>query len=107
MQYRHSGLGIASLLLALVTGVMMFVLIAAAGYIEVTTPGGIDEESATAVMLGLGLIGVGLLDVLAVILGIAALLQPERRKVLAVLGLVIGAGSLLGMAGLMVLGAFS
>jgi hypothetical protein len=76
-----------------------------AGYLELQTPGGMNEESPTAIVLGLLVIGVGLLVLLGLGLGIAGLFQSDRRKVFSVLGVVINAAIVAGTIGLMVLGA--
>jgi len=103
-EMKHSGLGIASFIMALGMGVLEFVLFIAAGIMETRTPGGIDENSPAAIVLGLALIGGLLLDMLAVGLGIAGLLQPRRKKVFAILGVIIGTMILLGVIGLIGLG---
>lgn len=105
MQHRHSGLGIASLILSLGGGGLLFLLIVVAGYAEMSTPGGLDESAPTTMLLGLGILGAGVLEVVAVALGIAGLLQRDRRTLFAILGLVCAVGTLLGTGGLMVLGA--
>jgi hypothetical protein len=104
MQHRHSGLGIAAFILSLCGGILLFLLIVVAGYAEMTTPGGLDESAPATVLLGLALLGAGLMEVVALALGIAGVLQRDRRKVFAILGMVFSAGTLLGTAGLMVLG---
>ncbi|MGU5664526.1 hypothetical protein [Aeromonas sanarellii] len=45
---KHSGLGIASFITSIVSGLLIFLLIGVAGVMEASTPGGIDEESAGA-----------------------------------------------------------
>lgn len=101
---KHSGYGIASFVIAVVVGLLEFVLIVVAGVIEASTPGGMDENSPIAILLGLGLFGGLLADVFGMALGIAGLCQANRSKVFAVLGLVFGTVVLLGVLGLMVLG---
>ncbi|MFN4162482.1 MAG: hypothetical protein ACK4FW_11015 [Stenotrophomonas sp.] len=86
MQHRHSGLGIASFILSLGGGGLLFLLIVVAGYAEMSTPGGLDESAPSTMLLGLAILGAGVLEVVAV-------------------GLVCAVGTLLGTAGLMVLGA--
>lgn len=107
MQIRHSGLGIASFILSLGGGVLMFLLIVLAGVAELSTPGGMDEGAPATVMIGLGIIGAGLVELVALALGVAGVLQRDRRRVLAILGLVFSCGALLGTAGLLLLGLLS
>ena len=78
---RYSGFGIASFVIAIVAGLLEFVLVAAAGVLEATTPGGIDENSPVAVLLGLALIRGLLVDILGIGLGIASLCQPTEESV--------------------------
>ena len=99
---KHLGLGIASF--AIFAGFLVFVLVAIAVVIAVTTQGELDEKTTEAILLGLGIIGALLIDLLAVVLGIAGLFQAERKKLFAVLGIIIGSLVFLGVALLIVLG---
>lgn len=103
-EFKHSGLGIASFMIAIGMGLLEFVLFAAAGVLETTTPGGIDENSDVAIILGLALIGGILADMMGIGLGIAGLFQPRRKKIFAVLGIIIGALVLFGVVSLIALG---
>ena len=55
-ELKHSGLGIASFIVSIAAGVCIFFTFVIAGAIEATTPGGMNEESATAVVIGLLLV---------------------------------------------------
>jgi hypothetical protein len=66
--------------------------------------GGIDEESAGAVVLGLLIIGMMLLDLVALGLGIGGLIQKDRKKVFAILGTIFSGLTIGGVLLLMVLG---
>ena len=94
MENKHSGIGIASFVISIATGVFTFLLMVVAGVMEVSTPGGIDENSVEAVVTGLFLIALLLLDLVALGLGVGGLLQKDRRKLLAVLGTVFSATTL-------------
>ena len=103
-EQKHAGLGIASFIISMVAGLLVFIVIVIAGVMEASTPGGIDETSAGAVMVGLFLflfIGMALV---ALGLGIAGLLQKQRKKVFAVLGTVFSSVTLVGAAFIMLLG---
>ncbi|MEJ2437470.1 MAG: hypothetical protein P8Y49_07125 [Sulfurovaceae bacterium] len=104
MEQKHSGIGIASFVISIVAGILIFIVLAIAGSIEASTPGGIDENSTEAVMIGLAIIGLLFLNVLSVGLGIGGLLQKERKKIFAILGTVFSSFFILGVIGLMVLG---
>jgi len=101
---KHSGLGIASFAIAIFAGFLVFVLVAIAVVIAVMAQGELDENTPEAILVGLGIIGALLIDLLAVVLGIAGLFQAERKKLFAVLGIIIGSLVFLGVALLIVLG---
>jgi len=104
MDQKHSALGIAAFIIAVVAGILMFLAIVVAGVMEAATPGGIHEHSAGAVLLGVFIIALWLLDVVAIGLGIAGLVQKDRKKVFPVLGVVFGAATILGTVALAVIG---
>jgi hypothetical protein len=101
---RHSGMGIASFLLAIVAGLAITVLVMIAGVLSVKPPKGPDETSAEAVPLGTGIILAGLVDMVALGLGVAGVCQGERLKVFSVLGLCSSAFRLIGVLGIMLIG---
>lgn len=105
MSYRHSGPGIASFIVSLFSGAATFVLVAVAGVLG-SQPGGLDDNSPVAMVLGLGIIGAAALLVLAFVLGITGILQPNRNKVFAILGTAISAMVVMCFCGLMILGIF-
>jgi hypothetical protein len=100
----QSGLGIASLILSIVSGLGLFLLLAVAGIVETSTPGGMDENSPEAVLIGLFLIGFVFSSLLALGLGIGGLVQQNRRKAMAVVGTVLASVSLIGITFIMMLG---
>lgn len=101
---RQAGLGIASFALAIFSGVTAFVVVVIAGVLEASTPGGMDEQSPQAIIVGLGIFGVFGLNLLGVGLGIGGLVQPDRLRTFGVLGLVLNILVILGLGGLMFLG---
>lgn len=102
---KHSGFGIASFILALAAGTLEFILVVIAGILETTTPGGIDEDSPIMMLLGVGMIGGLLLNLLGIILGIVGLCLRRRKKLFAVLGVVIGSLVFVGLLFVIVVGA--
>lgn len=104
MEQKHSGIGIASFVISILAGILIFLVFAVAGSLEVSTPGGIDENSTEAIMIGLAIIGLLFFNVLAVGLGIGGLLQKERKKIFAILGTVFSSFLILSVIGLMILG---
>jgi len=107
MHTPHSGMGIAAFITSLCGAMSMLGLIVTAGIIETTTPGGMDETSMSAILVGLGLMGTAMMQLVAFGLGVAGVFQADRRRVFAVLGLVISIGSMLSVILLMILGALT
>ena len=90
-QLKSSGLGLASFIISVGAALLIFVLFIAAGAMEAATPGGIDEESVGAVVLGLLILLCIFIEMVALGLGIGALCQSGRTKTFAVIGTVISA----------------
>lgn len=104
-ELKHSGLGIASFVLSMTVGLVVFVLIAIAGYQEMKTPGGMDENAPETMLLGLLMMGALLLNLVGVALGIAGVVQKDRKKIFGVLGLTFNLVVVLGTLGLMFVGS--
>jgi len=102
--YRHSGLGIASFILSLVAALCLFALLGVAGYLEISTPGGVSEESPLAVGIGLLLFLFLGLAFVALCLGIAGLVEKRRRRILAGLGTLFSAFALISAIAVMLIG---
>jgi hypothetical protein len=83
MAQKHSGLGAASFIISVVVGVVIFLLILVAGVMELTTPGGINEESVGAISVGCSIIACLFVDLVALGLGIGGLFQRERKRIFA------------------------
>ena len=103
-EQKHSRLGIASFITSIVSGILIFIVIVIAGVIEESTPGGMDEESAGAAMVGFAAIALLSAELVALGLGIAGLLQKERKKIFAILGVVFSAVTFVLVILLMILG---
>lgn len=101
---KHSGFGIASFVVVLAAGTLEFVLVVIAGILETTTPGGIDDDSPITILLGVAMIGGLFLDLLGIVLGTVGLCQRQRKKIFAVLGVVIGSLVFVGLLFVIVLG---
>lgn len=101
---RQSGLGIASFVLAIVAGVTALALVVIAGVMEASSPGGMDEESPQAIIVGLGIFGVLGLSMLGVGLGVGGLVQADRSRAFGAIGLILNILVILGLGGIMVVG---
>ncbi|MDR1007057.1 MAG: hypothetical protein LBL65_00635 [Campylobacteraceae bacterium] len=103
-EQKHSGLGIASFILSIISVICIFILLFVAGAIDVSTPGGMDENSVTAVVIGaLYFLFTGF-SVVGIGLGIAGLFSKDRKKIFAVLGLIFSATMLFISIAVMVVG---
>lgn len=105
MELKHSGLGITSFALSILVGFLLFAAIAVAGVMESSRPGGLDEESPVAVVMGLGIIALLGLNLVAFGIGIGALFQRDRKKIFAILGTVFSSLIFLGCIALFVVGS--
>ncbi len=103
-EQKHSGLGIASFITSIVSGILLFLVFIIAGFMEASTPGGMDEESAGAIMLGLFLFALLGGELVALGLGIGGLLIKERNKIFAILGTIFSAVVIVGTMFLMMIG---
>tara|TARA_R110002111_G_scaffold244487_2_gene306725 strand:+ start:104 stop:475 length:372 start_codon:yes stop_codon:yes gene_type:complete len=100
----HSGLGTSSFIIALLASVILTGMFVIAGVMEMNSPDGIDEESASTMLLGFALISAFFAELLAIGLGIAGLIQRKKGRLFAILGLCISSFFVLITAGLMIIG---
>ena len=101
---KHSGLGVASFVLSVLIGALDFAVFVIAGVVETSTPGGMNEESLVAVVIGLLIIGSLFANVGGIGLGIAGIIQKNRQKVFSILGVAFHTLIILGMVGLLIVG---
>lgn len=83
---KHSGPGIASFVMVLFFGLLLLATFGYAGYLELNTPGGVDEESGEAIFAGLVMIFSIAAVFVAFILGVAGLFVGRRKRLFAWLG---------------------
>jgi hypothetical protein len=101
---RQSGIGIASCITSVVSAGLIFLTVLVLGIMETSTPGGLDEESPEIVGLGLAMFALCGLSLLALCLGIGGLMQKDRGKTFAVIGVAISSLTLGGIFLLILLG---
>ena len=94
-RHGQSKLGIAALIISIFTALGLFLLFLIAGVMESNTYGGIDEESAGAIIVGLLIFGFSFLDLLAIGLGIAGIFQKTRERITAIIGTIISSAILI------------
>lgn len=105
MELKHSGLGISSFVISLVSVVIMFVLFVFSALMYAESGGAMDETAPQVVMLGLFIIITLLLSVVGLGLGIGGLFQKERRKLFAILGSCFSGSLIVITIGVMILGS--
>jgi hypothetical protein len=107
--WPHSGIGIASFIAGLVALLMIVGAFAVAVVVAVealpTGPSGRNPQQLFFV--GVLFIGAGLVAVVGTGLGIGACFQTKRKKVFAVIGLVVNGLVLLGAIGVFLLGVIA
>lgn len=80
---KQSGLGIASFVIAMVTGIVTFVAVVFAGILASQN----SENEIGLMIVGLMIIGAVLVHLLGLVLGIIGLTQKNTKKVFSSLGL--------------------
>ena len=103
---KHSGLGVASFITSIVSTIFIFMTIVVASVVEITSPGGMDESSATAIMVGLFLIAFVFASLIALGLGIGGIFQKERKKIFSVLGMIFSVVTLMCTTFVLIIGIF-
>ncbi len=107
VKLKHSGYGISSFTLSIINGLTMFLLVIIAGYVEATTPGGMDETSPVAMVVGLGIFGAFFFGIVPLSLGIIGTVVKERKKVFGILGILFTIFPSIALAGLIMIGLFA
>jgi len=101
----QSGLGITSLVMAILAIVITTAVFAYAGYVEMNNAGGVAADEGVAVVIGLGVFGCIALLVISAILGVICLFQKNRKHVLGAVGASLSTTMLVLVALLMWVGA--
>jgi hypothetical protein len=95
---KDSPLGVASFVVSLLAGVMMGSAFRYAGSVVPDSGGQIGEDDLVGVMLvGFGIIGGLMINVVGIGLGFFALFEPRTRKAFAALGTIVGLVLLIGV----------
>lgn len=94
MDQKHSPLGIASFISSIAGGFLIFILLVVAGVLEASTPSSADGNSTSDTVVGAFLVLFMFVSLGALGLGIAGLLQKDRKNLFAILGTVFSATTL-------------
>lgn len=98
---KHSKLGIASFIIAIVMGIIAFVSVIAAVF---ASHSDIDDNELSLALVGLIIIGTAMAQIVGVILGIIGLTQKNTKKVFSILGLIFNLMAVFSIGFLMILG---
>lgn len=101
---KHSGLGVSTFVIGLISSVGLIIVIIMAGYAEASNYGGLDPNSTQAVVIGLSMFLFLALTLITIGLGIAAFVQKGYKKLLPILGVTFASVITLLTIGLMVIG---
>lgn len=113
---RHSRMGIASFIIAILTTVLIVVLFIIAGVIGASVfsgadPGSIDPQSIqdSPAFAGLALVGIGFivgigLFLVGLVLGLIGIFQRRRKRLFAVLGTIFNGLAVLAVVAVVVIG---
>lgn len=104
-QLKHSGLGITAFILGLIAPIGLIFCIIMAAIAEASTYGGMDPNSTQAAVIGLFIMLFMLLALVAVGLGIGALVQKGYKKLFPILGVTFSSAVTLVTIALMIVGA--
>jgi hypothetical protein len=83
---QQSGLGVASFTLLLVSIIATVAVFGYVGYVEINTEGGVAGNETQAMLIGFAIIACVAMLLVGMVLGIVGLLQTERRRTLAAIG---------------------
>lgn len=96
LQLKHSGLGIASLVISGVAVLLMLVAVIMIGLIMASTGGELDEESGPTLIAGFFVLLSIAATLVALGLGVGGLFQKQRKNTLAVVGTALAAFIIVG-----------
>ena len=99
---QQSGLGIASLVLSIIAGVMIGVSFVVSAVVFAGNPNPAENDPIALAIGCTVLVGI-MLALLAGLLGLIGLFQPDRARTCAVLGVLFAGIEVFGLAGMVVL----
>lgn len=104
MSNRHSIFGVISFLMGLGCGAVILACVGYSTYLEMTTPGGIDEQAPEVILIGLAMLGFMGLSILGGAIGFVGLFESESNKLFAILGTLTCAAVFLAPLALIIIG---
>ena len=104
---KHSGLGIASFIISILSGIMFCLVVGGAALLQVSTSGAIRSNATVMSILGLLIIVLFLACLVALGLGISALFQKNRKKIFGILGVIFSIAVIISWIALETIGLSS
>ena len=92
-QLNHSGYGVGSFVISILTGSSMLILTITAGVMDEK---GVMEDDTEMQVVGILILGSMLLAVIGSVLGVVSYFQKDKKKVLGIIGLALNALIVLG-----------
>jgi len=89
---RNIWLGLGGLAFTLLAWLLLMIITAAATYVELSMPGGMDglsDESPIAIAAGLALIAALLLNFIGLVIAIISLLSPTEKRAFPIVTVVL------------------
>jgi hypothetical protein len=87
--FKHSGPGLASFVIGILSAVGILGVLFAAGVIGVSNPELADQEDSPVLMgIGFGIIGFTGLALVGGLIGLVGVLQPQRKRIFSILGII-------------------
>ena len=99
---KHSGFGIASFIIAIIQGVTTAVVVILASVFAAKEPQ--SENEVALAIIGLAIFGGIFAHLVGLGLGIAGVVQKDRKKVFSILGLIFNIVAVITIALLMIIG---
>ena len=102
---KHSEYGIASFIISILSGLLIFLLIIIVEVMENSTPGVMNEEGTGALVVGIFGFLFFLATLLSLVLGIKGTVQKKKKKTFAIIGIVLSTLTIVGTIFFTILGA--
>lgn len=103
VSHPQSGLGIASLILSLVAGLLVAVPLVV-GVVLIAQNPNLAEDDPQILALGCSMLSGLAMAGVAAVLGVIGLFQPDRGKTCAIIGLIFASLQVVGIVGLLLIG---
>lgn len=104
LQKTHCGIGITSFVLTIVSFIATILVFGYAGYMQTTTPGGIQQNAGITVIIGFTIMLLGFALLVGLVLGIVSLCRKNKKKLFGILGLTMSLFAIILVVGLIGLG---